>query len=296
MSQASTQKRIIRAVVLDVDGTLICRDGTICSPNHHAIARLLLAGVPVILATGRIPTETVGFYGQLELSTPMVCYHGALVLAGRPQVMLDAATSATLKPSAAMQADGVLHDAPLSPTVVNDLVRYVLDMESEAQILIGTSQRYVLNRLGKLASYWDMKGPSRPMVGPLTDVLGERVYKVCYFSEDTSQVSDIAGRVGERFGGVFQHQQAHAHLAEFLAPGVSKAGGVDLALQHVGRQWDETMAIGDFHNDMEMLRRAAIGVAMANACPELKAMADYVTGDRDEGGVAEAIDRFVQGA
>ena len=133
-------------------------------------------------------------------------------------------------------------------------------------------------------------------MGPLDESFGEPIYKVCYFCDELSRVGEVVGRVAERFGREFQHQQAHDHLAEFLAPGVSKANGVEVALKHVGREWDETMAVGDFHNDMEMVRRAAVGVAMANACPELKAMADYITGDRDEGGVAEAIDRFVKGA
>ncbi|MFW6330701.1 MAG: HAD family hydrolase, partial [Gemmatimonadota bacterium] len=88
-------------------------------------------------------------------------------------------------------------------------------------------------------------------------------------------------------------QQAHAHLAEFLAPGVSKADGAEAALGAVGRRWSDTLAIGDFHNDIEMLRRAAVAVAMGNAHEAVKRVADHVTSDRDDAGVARALERFV---
>ena len=52
------------------------------------------------------------------------------------------------------------------------------------------------------------------------------------------------------------------------------------------------MAFGDGENDIEMLKFAGIGVAMGNACEELKAEADYVTLTCDENGVSEGIKKF----
>ena len=53
------------------------------------------------------------------------------------------------------------------------------------------------------------------------------------------------------------------------------------------------MAIGDNFNDLEMLQYAQIGVAMGNATPEVKAIADWVTIDVEEDGVAIAIQKFL---
>ena len=52
------------------------------------------------------------------------------------------------------------------------------------------------------------------------------------------------------------------------------------------------MACGDGSNDLSMLRAAGVGVAMANAEAAVKAAADFVTGDNDGDGVAQAIERF----
>ena len=260
---------------MDVDGTLLGRDLAISPANREAIRRVTRAGVPVILATGRIASETVGYYRELELSAPLVCYHGALVL------------------SVGGSNDSRLVDAPLPGELARELVQFILGEHPQAQLLIGLADRYAINRMGELARHWDMAGPSRPEVGSLDEALRRQVYKLCYFSTDLLLVDDIIGQVDARFAGRLSHQQAHAHLAEFLAPGTSKAAGADAALRHLGLGWNEVLAIGDYHNDAEMLRRAAVGVAMGNAADEVKAAADFVTADCDEDGVAVALERFV---
>lgn len=270
----------IRAIVSDVDGTLLASDGTISLANRKAVARVTAAGVPVILATGRIPTETVRYYDQLALATPLVCYHGALVLrwwsADRPT-----------DPAAAER----LLDVPLAGDLVRDLINLILEADADAQILVGTCDRYVINRMGDLARHWDMSGPSRPEVGPLDSAFDEPLYKLCYYSADLPRVRRMISRVTEAFGPAVAQQQAHGHLAEFLAPGVSKAAGVEAALAAVGCSWSDVLAVGDYYNDAEMLRRARVGVAMAGAPDEVRAAADFVTADRDHDGVATALDR-----
>ena len=54
----------------------------------------------------------------------------------------------------------------------------------------------------------------------------------------------------------------------------------------------EAMAFGDGGNDLPMVRDAAVGVAMGNACDELKAVADYITSSVDEDGVSRALEHF----
>ncbi|MBN2584708.1 MAG: Cof-type HAD-IIB family hydrolase [Planctomycetes bacterium] len=272
----------IRAVVTDVDGTLLRRDLTISPRCRDTIARISAAGVPVILATGRIPNETVGYYHELGLATPLVCYHGAMVLAG------GWAASGRLLPDARMMVD--IHMADDLP---RRLVEFIFAIDSEAVVLVGLADRYVANRVGELHRHWDMKGPSRPEIGSLNDVLSQRVYKICYFSMDRERVQEVSKGSAARFSEGISFQQAHGTMAEMVAAGASKVAGVDAALRSLGIEWSETLAVGDFHNDVEMVRRAAIGVAMGNAVDELKAVADFVTTDRDEDGMATALERFV---
>ncbi|NLX59605.1 MAG: HAD family phosphatase [Phycisphaerae bacterium] len=280
---ADRGRRRLRAVVTDVDGTLLRRDLTVSARCRETVARVSAQGVPVVLATGRIPNETVGYYRELGLTTPMVCYHGAMVVAG------SAATGST------DAGDGLLVDAHLPGDLPRRIVEFLFACDPEAVVLVGLSDRYVANRTGELHRHWDMKGPSRPVIGPLEAALADRVYKICYFSIDPGLVQHVFHDAGARFAGQVSFQQAHGTMAEMVAAGASKAAGVEVALASLGIDWSETLAIGDFHNDIEMVRRAAVGVAMGNAVDELKAAADYVTADRDADGMAAALERFVLG-
>ncbi|HKD90660.1 MAG TPA: HAD hydrolase family protein, partial [Terriglobales bacterium] len=63
--------------------------------------------------------------------------------------------------------------------------------------------------------------------------------------------------------------------------------------KHRGIQQTEVMAIGDNHNDREMLEFAGVPVIMGNACEELRSNGWHITGSHDEHGVAKAIERFI---
>ena len=80
---------------------------------------------------------------------------------------------------------------------------------------------------------------------------------------------------------------------EIVASGCSKASGLTSLLEYLGITKEEVMAIGDHTNDMEVIQMAGIGVAVANAQEELKAVADYVTREERAEGVIEAIETFV---
>lgn len=84
----------------------------------------------------------------------------------------------------------------------------------------------------------------------------------------------------------------HPLFTDVIAGGVSKSEGIDRVLAYEGIALDEAMAFGDGGNDISMLSHVPYGVAMGNACDELKAVAGYVTETVDENGVANALRRF----
>ena len=76
--------------------------------------------------------------------------------------------------------------------------------------------------------------------------------------------------------------------------GVDKAQALTKLCAHLGLDLSQdVMAIGDGGNDLPMIKAAKIGVAMANALPEVKAASDFVTADNNHDGVAVAIEKFI---
>ena len=81
----------------------------------------------------------------------------------------------------------------------------------------------------------------------------------------------------------------HPAFTDITADGADKGRGIELMAARFGISIDETMAFGDGGNDIPMLRRAGVGVAMGNAQPAIQAEADYVTTSVDDDGVRNAL-------
>lgn len=77
--------------------------------------------------------------------------------------------------------------------------------------------------------------------------------------------------------------------AEAVADGVSKASGIECVINELGIPRENTVAVGDSANDLDMIKYAGIGVAMDNAPDEVKKEADIITDTNNNCGVAKII-------
>ena len=81
--------------------------------------------------------------------------------------------------------------------------------------------------------------------------------------------------------------------ADCVIKGCDKAKGIEHVLEITGIKKENTIAIGDSSNDLEMFEYAGISVAMGNSQPHVFEMADYVTDTAENSGVAKAIKKFL---
>ena len=127
------------------------------------------------------------------------------------------------------------------------------------------------------------------------DKLREEPVKVVLISYDhperlhafrLSQEEWARGKVSSCFSSDF--------LLEYVAEGISKGGAVRFLCEHLGIPLSATVAAGDAENDIPMLKAAAVGAAVSNASPEVKAAADYVARrDCNHSAVSEILHRFL---
>lgn len=80
---------------------------------------------------------------------------------------------------------------------------------------------------------------------------------------------------------------------EFTLKGVSKASGLRAVCDYLNCRMEDVMAIGDNHNDMQMIKSVGLGIAMGNAVPALQGIADDITETNQEDGVARAIQKHL---
>jgi Cof subfamily protein (haloacid dehalogenase superfamily) len=119
------------------------------------------------------------------------------------------------------------------------------------------------------------------------------VFNKMIVMDDPTHMPDLRQKVAAHVDGLADLVLSSPFLLEIMPRGTSKGAGLAWLLDYLGISPDEVLALGDADNDIEMLRMAAIGVAMANAMPMVKQAADVIVASNDADGVAEAIERFV---
>jgi Cof subfamily protein (haloacid dehalogenase superfamily) len=261
----------IELVAIDLDGTLLASDGSLPPGNKRAILKAIESGVGVILATGKTRSSAVELIGELGIALPSVFSQGLII----------------------QEADGrIMREISLEDDLAEELVAY---LEQRRLPYI------VYNRHGLLTPWFDdyndpISGkydePQPRVVGALAGQAGElRVNKLLVGDRE-----DLQARrrdLEQRFGQQATIYQAVPEWVEIIPKDLNKGAGVRWLLERLRIKPEAIMAIGDGENDIEMLQLAGIGVAVGNANPKLKAVADHLVGTNDDAGVAEALDRFV---
>ena len=120
--------------------------------------------------------------------------------------------------------------------------------------------------------------------------LKEPIYKLFFFAKDV----DVFKKYEEGLKDPYKIAVTHAEIgglcgAEVTNRGLTKSGGIIQILDYYGATQEDTIGIGDSMNDMDMVEFCDLGVAMGNALPELKEVADYITTDILEDGIYNAF-------
>ncbi|MBR2825384.1 MAG: HAD family hydrolase [Solobacterium sp.] len=128
----------------------------------------------------------------------------------------------------------------------------------------------------------------------LYDELGyknEDIYKVFYFSKEMEPLKKHEKQLQEPYRLVVTHADEGVLCgAEVTNKALTKSGGIKQVLEYYGASQEDTIGIGDSMNDIDMIQYCHIGIAMGNALPKAKEIADYVTTDILDDGIYHAFE------
>ncbi|MGH3995072.1 MAG: HAD family hydrolase, partial [Pseudonocardiaceae bacterium] len=242
-------------VASDVDGTLLDPTDRVSQRTRAAVHRVLAAGVPFVLVTGRPPRWIPPIVDQLGHAGYAVCANGA--------VLYDAAT------------DRVSYSATLDPLQLRDAANVVATALPGAKLAVELpTGSATLNGSHDFLAEPDYTHPwpgadSAP--APRDVLLGRSAIKLLVRQPDaTSDVMAAAVReiLGAELGAPLNVTFSTGHgLIEISAPGVTKATGLARLASELGVAPADVLALGDMPTDLAMQQWAGCGVAMANAHP-----------------------------
>jgi Cof subfamily protein (haloacid dehalogenase superfamily) len=254
----------VRAIFIDMDGTLLKTSNTISHRNMEAIHRLMNQGVKVFLATGRHYEVTAPYHKEIGLRTPMICLNGAAIHGAETGKAIQMKT---------------VH--------LNEERFHYLTAEKPYNVIIHTTNGIYCKETNEEIDYWTKVGQIPPRyIGDLRQANYQDVLK---YSVRTGEPSPEMSALFSKEAEVVNWNDGF----ELLAPHVSKWSAIKSLLRAYRISPNEAVAIGDGPNDIEMLRHVGTGVAMRNASDEVKAAADFVTGHHENDGLAEFIERYL---
>jgi Cof subfamily protein (haloacid dehalogenase superfamily) len=266
--------RVIRLVVLDLDGTARSRRLGITVGVREAIAAARARGTRVCLATGRMWRSAEPWVRALGVDPPAILYNGGQVL--------DFASGETLYERRLPAAHA---RAALA------LVRRDRDVQPHLYV----DDRVLVERPHPLTeAYAADDGLAADVVPSFEPFLGVDPHKILIIGP--RERIEALQRAVLGAGLPVHAVQSEPVYLEILPCGVSKGEALRAMLGALGLETRDTIAIGDNWNDVEMIEAAGIGVAMGHAPEGVRAKADYVCGSADDEGVREVIERFVLGA
>ena len=274
-----------RLLAVDIDGTLLDGSGKVTARVRGALLRAHAGGMTIVLATGRRFRSSLPVAREIGVTDYIIAQHGTII-----KRVSDAETvwAAPMRRPTARKVAEVMMRHGLEPLVFSDAYETGVDfvVASGKPARPGTCEFTGIHR-----NAW--------RAGSFADVAGAaRIVEVGAF-DDTDRLraayEEIERLWGDRLNyHVIKSPNYSFHCVEVISRRAGK-GNALLALGRIlGVRREETAAIGDDVNDIDLLSKAGTGIAMGNAAEAIKAKAHFVVGPNTADGLAEAVERLLR--
>ena len=269
----------IKLLALDLDGTIFSDNLIISERTRGAIEAAKEMGVLVTIATGRMFTSARKIAVELGIKAPLICYQGAMVRHSDSGEML---FHRTIPRRLAHEIISAAQERNLHLNVYLDDRLYVAQLTAHAIFYSQINYGLELTEVDDLHAWLDAQGNNNPT----------KMVIVTPAEETDAVLSEFTGL----YGDLLQVTKSHPRFTEFTHIECSKGVALAFLAEHLGVTREEVMAIGDGHNDLDMLRWAGYGLAMPTAPQMVLDIAHSVCLPIDEDGAAEAIERLILAA
>jgi Cof subfamily protein (haloacid dehalogenase superfamily) len=253
----------ISVLFSDVDRTILTHDHTLPDSVADALSGLGNHGIRLVLASARSPAAMRPVAGRLGATSLAIAFNGAWI--GDLRTM------------------EAVHRDTLDPGLAAEIVAAALGLGLEP-LWFDPDAVQVVRRSALVDHETAVTGEPVREVGA-ADRLRGRPGKILCVNPDPGDPGPFAA-MKARFGAAAAVSASHARLLEIVAPTAGKAAAARRVAERLGTPASACAAAGDAENDVAMLRWAGTAVTVANALPEIRALARFVGPSCDDGGMA----------
>lgn len=264
-----------KLICTDIDGTLLDPNHLISPENKRAIAKAYQKGITIALVSGRKAASLAVLQEQLGIQGPLGCYSGALVIdQGKTLASHPIPWDAIQKVIAFIDGKGF-------ETFIYTDKRWYIHKESPWMAL----ETSVSKTEGKVVPFHTLADHCQEQ--------NELPYKLLCMSENLAKTIAMEKSLQHHFSSLFNIYRSGPHYLEISAKDVDKGHALEAICEAYGYDISQSMAIGDYYNDVGMLKLAGYSVAMGNAPDDIKALAHTVTASNSENGLAKALEAIL---
>lgn len=271
-----------KLIAIDMDGTFLNEERQITEKNLEAVKKAAELGTKVVISSGRIPSALKYIIKDMPKNQPIIACNGSIILDHNHDEIAYSAM-----------------DTNLLITIIDILRKDFKDtffsFFSEdiiySEKLHPFAEKFNEHNLSLPVEYrMDLK-----MIKDAKSFILEsdqRVSKFEIYDDNASNIDDIR----DRFESLFDVEIVSSGLngIEITNKGLSKGSSLEVLAKHYGYSLEECIAVGNDENDIEMIKKAGLGVAVCNAKDYVKSVANYITiRDNDHDAISEVIEKFV---
>ena len=255
----------------DLDGTLFTSDKTVSKENLDAIEYFKSEGGLFTFITGRMPSTSKAIYDTIKPNAPFGCVNGAGIY------------------------DGVAQKYLWSMPLPDSAMEIVKDVEKNFEyigIQVNTENSiYFYKDNSAMVRFRRLTGA--PYISYESINAGERVLKTIFADEDENKLFEVIKFLNaHKNANDFDFIRSERTLYEILPKGASKGNALEKMAELLNIDMRRTIAVGDYNNDISMIKKAGMGFAVENAIPEVKAAADRITVNNNDSVIAKIIDEL----
>lgn len=234
-------------IISDIDGTLVDETWKISEENIRAAQYFMDNGGTFTYATGRQAPVAAGIVSQLTPNAPVICYNGAAIYDYRTEEYL---WTSPIDPSCKV----IINDILKNCSVVN------VEINTAGGIYTLKDVDYTIKRYEKFSPFFEKTDSIESVGGPWLKIV------VVTKPED---MAALRNRVQSHPNYKdFQFSQSADFLYEFLNPNINKGTTLPVLRNILGNEY-KVIALGDNENDIDLLKNADIGFAVADGSPML---------------------------
>ena len=246
----------------------------ISNENKTAIEYFKSEGGIFTFVTGRMPFFVSDIYNEIQPNAPFGCINGGGLYDHRTQEYV---WTHELTGSFRELIKEIDKNFPNVGIQVNTFHKVYFCKENEVMV----NFRAVTRLPNLIGNYMEVREP---------------VAKILFGVNTEKEMEGVIVTLNSHpLSSAFDFIRSEETLYEILPKGIGKGTSIQKLAEYMNTDINKTIAVGDYNNDISMFHAAKAGIAVANACPDALAAADYVTVSNEENAIAKIIENLGNG-